>query len=126
MTKIITIILFLGVCFVYTCAPMPEVQPKQKSNLTVGMVKTKIVKGETNQAEVMALFGAPNLVTINKNDNEVWNYSKMSFESGAAAASDIWLGSRALATSTTSSFDLILIFDDNDVVLDYSIISSSY
>lgn len=108
------------------CAPIPTVQPKQKSNLTVGMVKTKVIKGETNQAEIMELFGAPNLVTKNRNDDEVWNYNKMSFESGAGAASDVWLGSRALASATTSSFDLIIIFDDNGVVKDYSIISASY
>ena len=108
------------------CAPLPNVQPKQKSNLTVGVVKTKIVKGETTQSEVLELFGAPNLITKSKNDDEVWNYNKMSFESGSGAASDVWFGSRALSSTTTSSFDLIIIFNDNDVVKDYSIISASY
>jgi|TARA_B100000315_G_C14448313_1_gene527895 hypothetical protein len=109
-----------------SCAPMPNVQPKQKSNLTVGMVKTQVKKGVTNQAEILQLFGAPNLVTQNRNDDEVWNYSKMSFEAGAGAADDVWLGSRALSTATTSSFDLIIIFDDKSIVKDYSIISASY
>lgn len=127
MKKSVASILVTACLFTqFGCTPMPNVQPKQKSNLTVGMVKSKIIKGETNQAEIMAIFGAPNLVTINKSDNEVWNYSKMSFESGAAAASDVWLGSRALATATTSSFDLIIIFNDDDIVIDYSIISASY
>ena len=108
------------------CAPMQNVQPKQKSNLTVGMVKSSVVKGETSQAEILELFGAPNLITKNKNDDEVWNYNKMSFDVGGGAASDVWLGSRALSTATTSSFDLIIIFDENDKVKDYSIISASY
>lgn len=124
-----TSIIFLGVTLLLLatgCAPMPNIQPKQKSNLTVGMVKNKVIKVETNQAEIMEMFGAPNLVTKNKDDDEVWNYNKMSFESGTGTARDVWLGSRALATATTSSFDLIIIFDDNSVVKDYSIISASY
>ena len=88
--------------FTSGCAPMPNVHPKQKSNLTVGIVKTKVIKGETNQSEIMELFGAPNLITKNKNNDEVWNYNKMSFESGMGEASDVWFGSRVLATSTTS------------------------
>lgn len=108
------------------CATMPTVQPKQKSNLTVGMVKTKVIKGKTTQAQILQLFGAPNLVTKNKNDDEVWNYNKMSFEAGSGIASDLWLGSRALSTTTTSSFDLIITFDHNNVVKNYSIISASY
>ena len=124
-----TLISFSGAILILLysgCTPMPNIEPKQKSNLTVGMVKTKIIKGETNQAELLEIFGAPNLVTKNKNDDEVWNYNKMSYEKGAGAASDVWLGSRSLSTATTSSFDLIIIFDDNEVVKDYSIISASY
>ncbi len=126
MNNIISLSVISILLLATSCAPMPEIQPKQKSNLTVGMVKTKVIKGETDQAEIMELFGAPNLVTKNKNDDEVWNYNKMSFESGSGEAGDVWFGSRALSTSTTSSFDLIIIFDDNSVVKDYSIISASY
>ncbi|MEE9165834.1 MAG: hypothetical protein V3U24_00005 [Candidatus Neomarinimicrobiota bacterium] len=126
--KEFSIVAFFMCCvlLIVSCAPMPVVEPTQKSNLTVGMVKTKIVKGETNQADVLELFGAPNLVTINQDEYEVWNYNRMSFKTGSGEAGDVWLGSRALSTSTTSSFDLIITFDENDVVKDYSMISSSY
>ena len=70
----------------------------------------KIIKGETTQAEILEIFGSPNIVTKNKSDNEVWNYNRMSFETATGddgATLIFWGGSRALSTSTTKSFDLI-------------------
>ncbi len=114
----------------YSCATFPkEYEPTQSSNLTVGVVKTTIVKGQTTQAEILELFGAPNIVTRNRNNEEVWNYNRMSFRSvtGADGAVVIfWSGSRSMSTATTKSFDLIIIFDQNDVVKDYSVISASF
>jgi hypothetical protein len=101
-------------------------EPAQKSNLTTGVVKTEVVKGVTSQSEILNIFGAPNLVTKNRDNNEVWNYNKMAVTSASARADDIWFGSRALSSVTTSSFDLILIFDENDIVIDYSVISAAY
>jgi hypothetical protein len=124
--KSISTLLIIFLILITNCAPYPEVEPAQKSNLTTGVVKQEIVKGVTTQAEVLEIFGSPNLVTKNRDDNEVWNYNKMAVTSVAGSASDIWLGSRALSTITTSSFDLILIFDDTDTVIDYSIISAAY
>jgi len=122
--------LFLLTCVTAGCATFPESgEPVQRSNLTTGVVKKEIIKGTTTQAEILELFGSPNLVTKNRDNNEVWNYNKMSFKSkvGSDGVSLIlWGGSRAMSTATTSSFDLILEFDENDVVLDYSIISASY
>lgn len=112
------------------CATFPRTnEPAQKSNLTTGTVKKEIIKGQTTQAEILELFGAPNIITKNSNNDEVWNYNKMSFEhvSGADSGGIIfWGGSRAMSTATTKSFDLIIIFDENDVVKDYSVISASF
>ena len=127
MYESIRLMAVLTILMNFGCATYSETQPKQKSNLTVGTVKSQIVKGETSQAQILQLFGAPNLVTLNKNENEVWNYNKMSFDSkGADASMFLGFGSKAISTSTTSSFDLILIFDEKDIVINYSIISASY
>ena len=107
--------LFLSI-FLNGCAK-ESIYPRAKSNLTVGMVKSKIIIGETSQSEIMTLFGAPNLITANSKNNEVWNYNKMSFEQSR---------NNVIAYSTTSSFDLIIIFGDNDIVQDYNLISASY
>ncbi len=124
-------ILVILVCiFLVGCATYPrQVESTQRSNLTIGTVKSKIIKGETTQAEILEIFGSPNIVTKNKSDNEVWNYNRMSFETATGADGGTLIlfgGSRALSTSTTKSFDLIIIFGDNDVVKDYSIISASF
>jgi hypothetical protein len=108
-----------------------------RSNLTAGMVKVQVIKGETTQAEVLEIFGAPNIVTKNRDNDEVWNYNRMSFESTSSSGNILgifWTGlaagagsaSKASSTATTKSFDLILIFDSNDVVKDYSVIAASF
>jgi len=111
MKTIRILVLFGAVIFFSSCATFPqESAPAQNSNLTVGMVKTKIIKGETTQAEILQVFGAPNIITKNRNNNEVWNYNRMSFTSvtGTDSAMIIfWGGSRAMTAATTKSFDLI-------------------
>lgn len=97
----------------------------QKSNLTIGMVKSQIVKGETTQDEIIKLFGSPNLVTKNRTSNEVWSYNKMSVES-REGSTDFFSGQRASRSSASRSFDLIITFDENDIVLDYSVVSTSF
>lgn len=97
----------------------------EKSNLTMGVVKSKIIKGTTTQDEVLKLFGSPNLVSKNRSNREVWSYNKMSVEN-KAGSTDFFAGQRASQSSSSKSFDLIITFDDNDVVLDYSVVSTAY
>ena len=99
--------------------------PTHKSNLTFGVVKSKIQKGVTTQEEILQIFGSPNLTTKNKSNNEVWSYNKMSVQE-KAGRTDFFMGQKASASSSSQSFDLIITFDDKDVVKDYSVISSSF
>lgn len=93
------------------------------------MVKENLVKGKTSQTEILQTFGAPNIITKNKSDNEVWSYNKMSVDS-SEKSSALWLllgGTNTNAvTKSSSSFDLVIIFDENDIVKDYSVISSKF
>lgn len=97
----------------------------EKSNLTMGIVKSKVIKGNTTQDEVLKLFGSPNLVSKNKSNREVWSYNKMSVEN-KAGSTDFFAGQRASQSSSSKSFDLIITFDENDVVLDYSVVSTAF
>ncbi len=111
------------------CATFPENQEKANSPLTAGNVSLTLKKGATTKAEVLTIFGSPNLVTKNRAADEVWNYNRMAFTTrvGEDAGSLIfWGGSRAVSTATTKSFDLMITFDANDVVKDYSVIQASY
>ena len=125
MYKILTsafLILSLSACNSYKYGAEGNAQ---KSNLTMGVVKSQVIKGKTTQDEVLKLFGAPNLVSKNKSNNEVWSYNKMSVEN-KAGSTDFFAGQRASQSSSSRSFDLIITFDANDVVLDYSVISTAY
>lgn len=102
---------------------------EQKSNLTSGMVKKEVEKGITNQNDIMQIFGSPNMVTKNKSGNEVWSYNKMSTDSSQKGGKWNLLlvgGNSAVNSSSTSTFDFIITFDENDIVKDYSMISSRY
>ena len=111
------------------CSSSARRETPQQSNLTAGTVKARIEKGVTTQAEIMQLFGAPNLVTKNRANDEVWNYNRMAFQS--VSGGEDWSlfligGSRAVSSSTSRNFDLIITFDSNDVVKDYSVIQAQF
>ncbi|WP_164112236.1 MULTISPECIES: hypothetical protein [Sphingobacterium] len=97
----------------------------QKSNLTMGVVKSHLVNGSTTQDEVLKLFGAPNLVSKNKSNLEVWSYNRMSVEQ-KAGSTDFFAGERASQSSSSRSFDLIITFDANDVISDYSVVATAF
>lgn len=121
--------LIAGAVLLAGCATAPAENGSSRSDLTYGSVKSSIVKGQTTQGEILKLYGSPNLVTKNKSGDEVWNYNRMSYsqQSGATVGGFLFVGgSQAMSTATTKSFDLIVIFDQNDIVKDYSVIAASY
>lgn len=62
------------------------------SNLTLGLVKSQIKIG-ISQAEVIGTLGSPNMVTNDREGNEVWTYDKISstttVDGGSESESDI-------------------------------------
>ncbi len=130
MTKNILFVLpYLLVCVLISSCATSNVREMSNTNLTVGKVKMEIKKGVTTKADILQVFGSPNIVTKNRNNDEVWSYNRMSYESTYGSDSGgfiLWGGSRAVSSTTTKSFDLIIIFDENDIVKDYSIIAASF
>ncbi|MFX0067170.1 MAG: hypothetical protein ACFFC7_33990 [Candidatus Hermodarchaeota archaeon] len=54
-----------------------EIKGGEKSEhqkLSYGMVTSKVKKGITNQNEILELFGAPNITTIDSDQIETWVY----------------------------------------------------
>ena len=110
MRKLYVILLFFSLLFSISCNSYKygaNAEPTQKSNLTFGVVKSKIIKGNTTQSEILKIFGAPNLVSKNKSNNEVWSYNKMSVVN-KQGGTDFLFGARASQSSSTQSFDLII------------------
>ena len=129
MKKSLNIGLAITTVFLLGCATFPEKDNKSTTALTAGNVKTKITKGITTQAEILNVFGSPNLVTRNREGKEIWNYNRMNYTTKSGSDGS-WLifygGSRAITTATTKSFDLMITFDERDTVIDYSIIQANY
>lgn len=129
LSKLITVttLLFFILMVNFGCATNP--QPVQKSNLTSGTVKKSVVKGKTTQAEIVQLLGSPNIISKNSKGNEVWTYSKQSFDSKSGSSYGTLLlfgGNSAFSSASSSSFDLIIVFDKNEVVQDYSMVASQF
>jgi hypothetical protein len=104
-------------------------EPAQKSSLTYDAVKKNIVKGKTSETEIVQMLGSPNIVTRSSTGDEIWTYSKQSVnqESGGFGRGLLLFGgSKAFSTTASNTFDLILTFDRNDVVRDYSVVSSQF
>jgi hypothetical protein len=117
------ILIVVSSCVSYKYGTSQE--PVQDSNLTFGVVKSFIVKDTTNQEEILKTFGAPNIITKNKDNDEVWSYNKMSVEE-RGGHTNFFIGDRASVSTATKSFDLIITFNEKDIVKDYSVISTSY
>jgi hypothetical protein len=124
--KRIIICLFALVLLIGGCA---SVQPVEKGNLTPGMAKTKIIKGVTTQNEILEVFGAPNIVTKNKSGNEVWTYDKASVETGTSSIYGTILivgGAGSRSSSSARTFTLMIEFDDQSIVKDFSYRAASF
>ena len=65
------------------------------------------------------------MITKNKSNDEVWSYSKMSVQD-RKGNSETMFGSRSSSNTASQSFDLVIIFNDKDIVKDYSVVSSSF
>ena len=130
-------LLSLLILFLISCASTP----RQGSNLTFGMVKKYVVRGETTQEEVLRIFGAPNIITKSPGKTETWTYEKVSYESskygggvgvlGGGPASAGGLGGvgsfgGSKSSSGTKTVTLMIYFDENDRALDYSIMETHY
>lgn len=101
----------------------------QKSNLTPGIIKTKIHKGVTSQTDILQLIGSPNIITKNKDGNEVWTYSRQSFDSESEDQGFgliLFAKTKAFSSASSNSFDLIITFDQQNIVKDYSMVSSQF
>lgn len=69
-------------------APTPtSIQPTEKNRLTSGQVQITLKKNVTTQSEVLEAFGAPNLVTINSEGDDVWTYQRAATVTQATSSS---------------------------------------
>jgi hypothetical protein len=152
MLSVVFTALFMGGCLWATSPSLPE-SNSQKSNLTAGMVKKYVKVGASTQTDMIAVFGAPNIITRDKDGNEVWTYDRQSMASAAeiaqwnAAANATVGGGGIVGTSpiggvasgggsagksssagqvSSATFTLMLTFDKKETVKDYRMMATQF
>lgn len=114
-----------------TTAPGPVDQ--RNSALTQGNVQMNVRVGETTKANILEVFGAPNITTRDSSNSEVWTYQRHARVAQSNSSSSYWTvlllggGSSAAGFSETSrTMTLIIKFDDRDIVSDFRSRSSDF
>ena len=132
----------LGLALVGCMAPYSQPVTERDSALTQGNVQMNVLVGQTTKADVLETFGAPNVTTRSGDGEEVWSYQRAARVSQSSSRSGVWNimlfpGARGagggLGTSSSTGFEtgsrmitLIIKFDANDVVADFSSRSATF
>jgi hypothetical protein len=131
----ILLLFFIGCDTIIQSPLRAEAQEVQKDTLSYGMVTSKVQKGITTQEEIIRLFGAPNITTINLDGEEVWMYDRISTESHSGGWSEgrrfntfFGLGlvgnesykGEGSRSSTTRTLTVIISFNKEKTVKTYS------
>jgi len=109
-------IILVGIpLFLMSCAPQ-----SQADRLTLGSVQSSIHVGMTG-SEVQEALGAPNIITKNNDGNEVWTYDRVSKE--AVSRGFLFWSSNE---STQRTLTVLITFDDNGRVTDFTYHSTEF
>ena len=120
--------LILAPLLAAACAQNPATTPvdNRNSSLTQGNVQMSVTVGETNKAEILETFGAPNVTTRDGSGRETWSYQRAATASQSASSESAWSvifygeSNQAAGFSQTSRMmTLIIKFDESDVVSDF-------
>ncbi len=123
---------FLCSVFLAGCTTLQPVSDRN-SQLTQGNVQLTVQVGETTKAEILESFGAPNVTTRDGSGKEVWTYQRSAQATQSASKSGSWTVLLAGYSSRSSGFEsssrmitLIIKFDANDIVADFSSRTSNF
>ncbi len=133
----ITFMLFLSLIFV-SCASSSSDKKNPFDPLTLEKL---LVVGKTPQTQVLKELGSPNIVSKSSREGEVWTYTRMSYDSSevygdvglsviGALASGWFIPSASVGggnnSSSSNSMDLVLSFDLENTLSDFSILKTKY
>ena len=129
----VSVLLAALVCFggLVGCSTAGNTIEKDEK-LTVAKAQKEIKIGMSS-AEVVEILGSPNMVTTDDQRRETWVYDRMSTQvDGSSSSSGVWLlivgagGNKASAKSTQRTLTIIVKFDEQSKVRDFSYRSSSF
>lgn len=120
--------IFLNGC---TASNMPV--DTRNSSLTHGNVQMNVRVGETTQTQILEVFGAPNISTIDGTGQEVWSYQRAATATQSNSNSASWTILLAGGSSETAGFSstsrmitLIIKFNKEKIVSDFNSRSSNF
>jgi outer membrane protein assembly factor BamE (lipoprotein component of BamABCDE complex) len=116
------------------CTPVPaKPVTTRNSELTHGNVQMNLKVGETNQTQVLEVFGAPNITSIDGSGQEVWTYQRAATVSQSTSSNGFWtilLAGQSQEASgleqTQRTMTLIIKFNDKKIVSDFRSRSSEF
>ena len=116
----------LGLALAGCTTNEPGPVDNRNSALTQGNVQMNLRVGETTKAQVLDVFGSPNITTRDASGAETWSYQRHATVAQASGSSNYWTillaggGQSAAGFSQTSrTMTLIIKFDESDVVSDF-------
>lgn len=119
---VLTSAVLLSACATSQPAPVDQ----RNSALTQGNVQMNLQVGRTSKAEVLEVFGAPNITTRDASGQEVWTFQRHATVAQSSESSSYWTilfagGSSSAAGFSQSSrtMTLIIKFDEKDIVSDF-------
>ena len=131
--SILLILLALAAVFLTGCVTTSISESNEPQSLTQGAVQMNLVVGQTSKAQVLEVFGAPNVTTRDGSGREVWSYQRQAQVTQSTSQSSGWSillagSSRSASGLSTSSrmITLIIKFDENDVVSDFRSRTSNF
>ena len=120
-------------CSAVTAAAKPGLVDSRNSALTQGNVQLSVKVGETTKAQVLEVFGAPNITTRDGIGQEVWSYQRHATVSQSNSRESFWTILLAGGGSSASGFSqtmrtmtLIIKFRSDDIVSDFRSRSSDF
>lgn len=111
----------------------PEPLSTRNSPLTQGNVQMNVRTGVTTKAQILEIFGAPNVTTRDGQGREVWTYQRQATVSQQSSQEGYWNVLLFGQTESASGFEtssrmitLIIKFDADDVVSDFNSRASNF
>lgn len=108
------------------------VSDQSSDRISVGTVQREIKVGMSG-SDVVAALGSPNMVTTDKQRRETWVYDKIATSNVQSSSSGfVFLllggaeGSSAAQSSSQKTLTIIVHFDEDGLVRDYSYRQSSF
>lgn len=105
---------------------------KEGDKLTVAKVQREIKVGMSS-SDVVEVLGTPNMVTTDDARRETWVYDRISTQvDSSGSSSGVWLlivgasGNKNSTTSSQRTLTIIVKFDENSKVRDFSYRTSSF